>query len=341
MPAQKKRRRGLRSALSRSPKHPRWKSYSLLLIAHIISGALFVIVKPSLGILEPSDFLLYRFVIAFVATLPIWFFFRNYVGTIAGAINSYARVVPLELAGTALPLLLVYEGLSRINAISGNLLATTQPLFITFFGVWLLREREEAHEVAGLLLAFGGTVLLTLLPIINSAEAMTNSSFLGNILVMTSLVLTGIYYPVAKRRYHNFPKFLVTLISIQVNIVVFGALTLQRSGFSGMEVLGRIMQHAYYPEVWLAVGYSALAVTLFSWTFQIKGQEHIESSEASLFSYIQPLVYLPLGYLVLGEVITLGQLVALGAILLGVYIAEKRFKPRRMSWQRRLLRFGR
>jgi drug/metabolite transporter (DMT)-like permease len=56
----------------------------------------------------------------------------------------------------------------------------------------------------------------------------------------------------------------------------------------------------------------------------IEGQDRIEASEASLFVYLQPLIYLPLGLILLQEKIFTQQLVGLGLILLGVIVAEKR-----------------
>ena len=56
----------------------------------------------------------------------------------------------------------------------------------------------------------------------------------------------------------------------------------------------------------------------------IKGQDKIEASEASLFSYLQPLIYLPLGVLLLKENISPQQLIGLGLIIIGVITAEKK-----------------
>jgi drug/metabolite transporter (DMT)-like permease len=78
------------------------------------------------------------------------------------------------------------------------------------------------------------------------------------------------------------------------------------------------------PAVLIASFYMATFGSIIGLTAYIKGQDGIESSEAGLFYYLQPLIYIPLAFLVLGEVIMQNQILALGVILLGVVIAERR-----------------
>ena len=76
--------------------------------------------------------------------------------------------------------------------------------------------------------------------------------------------------------------------------------------------------------VLLAVLYMSLFGSIIGLTAYIKGQDGMEASEASLFTYLQPLVYIPLSVLWLHEQLTLTMLVAMVLIGIGVYSAEKR-----------------
>ena len=64
---------------------------------------------------------------------------------------------------------------------------------------------------------------------------------------------------------------------------------------------------------------SPIAVSLY-----LYGQDKIEASEATLFSYLQPLIYIPLAVFWLGEKIIPAQLIGLAIIAAGVYLAERR-----------------
>ena len=67
----------------------------------------------------------------------------------------------------------------------------------------------------------------------------------------------------------------------------------------------------------------ASVIGLFSY---LKGQEGIEASEASLFMYLQPLVYIPLGIILLKETVNAMQIILLLIILGSVIFAESRVK---------------
>ena len=68
----------------------------------------------------------------------------------------------------------------------------------------------------------------------------------------------------------------------------------------------------------------AIFGSIIGFTAYLKGQEGIEASEATLFTYLQPLIYIPMGILLLHENVSLIQIISLMIILIGVLIAEKR-----------------
>jgi len=72
--------------------------------------------------------------------------------------------------------------------------------------------------------------------------------------------------------------------------------------------------------------FMSIGATIIGWTAYIKAQELIEISEAGLFTYLQPAVYIPLGAVLLGESVSGLQIVALGLIIVGVFTAGRRKK---------------
>lgn len=68
----------------------------------------------------------------------------------------------------------------------------------------------------------------------------------------------------------------------------------------------------------MAIPGSILGLTLY-----LYGQDKIEASEASLFTYLQPAFAIPASILLLSESISLLELLATGIIITGVIIAEK------------------
>jgi drug/metabolite transporter (DMT)-like permease len=304
----------------------RWHSYGFLLINTFTWAAAFVMVKPALAVTTPFRFLMYRYLLAVVLSLPIlWYYRRQIKKTLA----KLPQIIGLELIGTVLALSLVYAGLARTTALEASLLGTSLPLFITLGGVIFLKEKEELHEWLGTLIAFAATIYLVMGPALSAAPALRNIFLLGNLLIIGHNLANMVYFPLAKKTYSGLPKMLVTTISFYVGLISFFILSLIESHGSLEYLLLKITSDSNQPSVWLASGYMAIFGSIIGLTTYIKGQDGIESSEASLFIYLQPLIYIPLAYLVLGEQISLAQVAGLGVILLGVVIAEKRWQKTR------------
>ena len=304
----------------------RWWSYFLLTVNAVIWGAALIVVKPAYEVTTPFRYLTYRYLIAIVASLPILLYYLPQVKKLP---KQLWTIIWLELIGTTLSLGLLYVGLQQTTAVEASLIATTTPLFTTLCGMFFLKEKEEEHEWLGLGLAFAGTVLLTLIPLLHQTNGLSGFSLWGNLLIVAQNLATGIYFVLAKKRYSKLPKLFVTSVSFYVGLVTFGLLSLLELGGSLPQLWSVIQSDLQAPSVWLASGYMAIFGSIIALTAYIKGQDGIEASEASLFWYLQPLVYLPLGYLWLNEHVYPGQFVALGLILAGVIVAERRNKRKR------------
>jgi drug/metabolite transporter (DMT)-like permease len=310
----------------RSAHHSsRWKAYALLLINTLIWGAALIVVKPALDTTTPFRYLWYRYVLAAVISLPI---LVHYLPRWKKLRTSLPTIIWMELLGTTFSLGLLYTGLDHTTAIEASLIATTTPLFTTLGGMWLLKEKQTRHEWFGLSLAFAGTVWLTLIPLLNTTTRLEGFSLMGNLLIVGQNIFTALYFVLAKRRYAQLPKFWVTTISFYVGLITFGLLSFLELRANIPAFMHAIQTDLATPAVWLASGFMALFGSVIALTAYIKGQDGIEASEASWFWYLQPLVYLPLGYFWLHETIHPAQYLALGLILLGVMVAEYRTRRR-------------
>jgi drug/metabolite transporter (DMT)-like permease len=306
-----------------SKKPARWKSYTFLLINVVVWGLAFIVVKPSLTVTTPFRYLFYRFTLAGLISLPIiWYYLRRYSLTLKQVI----RIAWTELIGTTLCLGLLYAGLSHTTALETNLINSASPLFVTLGGIWILKEREEKHEWLGLGLALTGTLLLVVLPLFQSMGGLREISFLGNLLIFGSILGNMFYIPFAKIAYKGMPKLLGASISFGVGALSFGILSLIEIGGSVSQLVHTIQFEVAVPEVQMATLYMAIFGSIIGLTCLLKGQDGIEVSEATLFGYLSPLVYIPIGFLILAEVPTPVQLLGLGLTLTGVWIAEQRIR---------------
>lgn len=298
-------------------------AYFFLLTSTICWGLAFVFVKPSLEYISPFRFLLYRYILAALLSTPlIWYYWKK-IKHIWRAIKT---IVLLELFGTTFCLSLLYSGLAHSTAITASIFTSTTPLFIVLAGVLFLKEKQEKHESVGLFIACIATLVLAVAPSIFTTQSAGIASLLssGNILILGATSATALYFILAKKYYQKLPKLFVTAVSFFVGSVSFLLLVLYEQHFSTTSLLSQIHLDALQPTVWFAVGYMALFGSIIGGTAYLKGQAEIETSEASVFTYLQPLVAIPAGIILLQESVTPIQIGALVAIVVGVIIAEKR-----------------
>ena len=299
--------------------HSRWYYYAALMVTTVIWAAVFVVAKPAFEVTTPFRFLFYRFVIASAIGIPL---FLYYLPRVKKVWSHVGPTTLLEILGVPIALSFLYTGLERTSSIEAGFITTTMPLFVVFFGIWLLKEKQEKNEWRGLALAFFGTLVITFAPFFSNPEAHTVTSFSGNTLIFIHNCAIALYYVLAKKRYRTLPKFFVASISFGVGAISFFFLSLAELQFSIPQLASTIAADLTHRSVQIAALYMGILGSVVAFTTYIIGQDGIEASEATLFNYLQPLIYVPLGVLLLGESVDFIQILALGVILVGVVLAE-------------------
>lgn len=298
-------------------------AYVFLLINAVCWGAALPLVKPALSFITPFEYLFGRFALAALLTTPLLVY---YTWKQPGVWRALFTIFALELIGTTLTLGLVYEGLARTTALEANLIATTAPLFVVIGGIVFLKERQERHEWLGLGLALAGTFAMIFSSAQQSWTGILSLSIVGNLLVFSQNITESGYFLLAKKRYAKLPKFFITAVSFWVGALTFAPLAAWQQQLSLPHFLQSSWHNFAIPEVQLAVFYMATFGSIIGLTAYIIGQNLVEASEASLFRYLQPLIYIPLSVFFLKEPITPAILLALFCIGAGILIAE--WRPR-------------
>jgi len=74
--------------------------------------------------------------------------------------THWGIVVGIGVLGTGVPLLLIYEGLSRIEATHASILGTAEPVATVLLGVTILGESLTLRTILGAVLILGGVTLV-------------------------------------------------------------------------------------------------------------------------------------------------------------------------------------
>lgn len=296
-------------------------SYGYLLINTVCWGALLPIAKWGLHDTSPFRYLFYRFFVATLLSIPILW---HYFPLIKQPFKAIRTIISLELIGTSLALSVLYVGLQYTTSIEANLIGTTAPILLTLGGVYFLKEKEEKRELWGLFMAIIGTLLLVISPILAMFSPSMGGLLKGNVLILLHTLATVIYFLKAKSAFKHIPKLFVSSVSFIVGLVTFLILSLIEASFSLSALQTSIIHDFTSVRVIVVVAFAAVFGSLIGLTAYIKGQAGIEASEAGLFTYLQPVISIPLALLLLGERISRFEIAAMFLILIGVWIAEHR-----------------
>lgn len=296
----------------------RKRAYLALIGCELIWGASQPLVKPALHFITPAQFLFLRYLCAAPLVIPLIVYG---IRQTRFKPKDWLMIIITETMAIC-NLFILYTGLRYITSLQSSLIVNTRPIFMTIVGIMLLNEHEEGHEWIGLLASIIGTVLFLLSPLLGNGQSLSQFPLVGTLLVVTTNIIYTIVTMMVKKHYQNLNKLAISGIHMWLGVFLF-------SIYLGIQHQLPSLSLVQIPSVMVAVIYMSLFGSIIALTLSNFGYATIEASEATLFYYLQPLVYVPLALVWLKESISVYQIVGMMLILVGVWWAERR--PRKHS----------
>ena len=292
----------------------RLRAYILLLIVTLIWAVAGPVIKFTLGGFDPLIFLTYRFAIsAAVSLLTVLF--------IGFRLPKDKKIIKLALLygflTSTVALGLLFFGFDETTAIDATLISATGPLFISLGGLFFLKEHITLREKIGMGIAFTGTAIAILEPVLKNGNGYAGLG--GNLLVLGSIlvgVATAIFAKILLR--NEVHPLTATNISFWVGFLTLVPITVLFH--SPAEIINQIF--TTNPAFHLGVIFMALLSGNLAYTLWHKAQKTIEVGEVSVFGYLYPLFATPLAVVWLKEKISVPFLIGAAIIAAGVVIAE-------------------
>lgn len=288
-------------------------AYLALLYNSLVWGAAFPLIKPVFDYLTPTQFLFFRYGLAGLLSFPI---FLHYYYKKHPKVSKVIKMALVETAGLALPILILYEGVSKTSALEASLIGSTGPLFVILGGILFLREKESRREWQGLLISFFGSLLLILEPLWNG-HGFVGSDLSGNLLILVYNAIWALYAVFAKRYYKKSPPIQQISLAFLATTLIHGIILYSQNQLPNYELLTN--SHVLTPVL-----YMAIPAGIIPNMFYLYAQSRIEVSEANLFTYLNGIWAIPAAFFLLGETPSLTTLAAILIIAYGVYRAETR-----------------
>lgn len=298
----------------------RIKSYIYLTLVVAIWGAAGPIIKFTLKELSPFAFLTYRFFITSLVMIPIMIASKEKFPKDS---KKNFQLLILSLLGTTFNLSFLFVGLKFTTVLDQTFISQAGPVFTILASTIFLKDKITKREKAGIIITFLGTTLIIIQPLIENGILAYKNLF-GNILILFANISWTSYVIISKKKLRE----KVSPLTLAVSNFFVGFITLLPfavlESHGAQNLINTISKVSI--ETQMGVFYMALISGAFGYYLFQLGQKSIESSEAAVFSYLQPLFATPLAIIWLKEKVTSSFLTGITIIILGIIISSYKTK---------------
>ena len=282
-------------------------AWGLLLFLSLIWGSSFILIKKGLIAFDAGQVGSLRIIAAAVFLLPF-------------AIQRMKRakrkhfvvLLTLGFTGSLIPAFLFAMAQTRIDsAIAGALNAIT-PFWVIMLGALFFYQKINLRIAIGLFVGFAGTTLL----VIAGKEGLGNVNLYG-LFVIAATVCYGLNLNLIKFKLSELDAITITSVSLVMTGPIAILYLLVSTDFMSIIGTGDQVMTSFGAVVLLGVLGTAVALVLFNKLVLIKSPVF-----ASSVTYLIPIVAVAWG-IIDGEKIVTGQLMGMGLILAGVFIANR------------------
>ena len=172
-------------------------------------------------------------------------------------------------------------------------------------------ERIDARSAVGMLIGFGGVAMLVT-P--KGAGGAYDMHFIIGILVI-QLGSLGWQYGSMRSKYHLKSVPLMASASLQM---LFGGIVV---GIVGIAI-GEPSRLHFTTRTFAALAYLTIFGSIIAYSAYVYALAHMRTSQSSLYAYVNPVVAVILGWLILHEELTWLSIVAMCVILAGVAMVQ-------------------
>jgi len=201
------------------------------------------------------------------------------------------------------------------------IIAGLMPLFVAMFSILLLRfAKFTPLMILGLVVGFGGIVTI----FYEHFAQLMNSKYLFGIILSLIATISWSFGTVFSSRYK--PKTEI-MFSVGLQMLIAGVITLLVCGVSGKYTnLIETNTNALWSLVYLI-----LVGSLLTYSAYVFAVSKLPPTQVSIYAYINPIVAIFLGWLILHESMSInvvtGTLITLG----GVYLVNREFKKQQVA----------
>ena len=277
-----------------------------LTIASIIWGAMFVVVKIIVDEVHPIQLVWLEYLIALVFLIGYSIMKRE-----KWHINwpDLKLIFWIGIIGNTISLVAQEMGTGLSNAQTGSVITSTIPAFMIIFGWLILKEKLDKVKIFSVIIAILGVVMIVGLK-------MSGTNVILGVLLLVLDSIAWALMSVLVKKVKTYSSLQITIMSTVVAVVALTPFIL-----SDMSSLTSI--NFLDPKVIWSLLYIGAVSTAVAYVMWNRGLQIVSAGSSGLFYLIQPIVGSFLGWLLLGEQISVGFVIGSAMILASVWISVK------------------
>lgn len=297
------------------PPAPAWKVWAALWAVYIVWGSTYLAIRVTVETLPPLFAMGVRFIIAGILV---------YVTLLIRRGREGVRVTPKQLLACGIVGTFFFLGANGMVAIAeldvpsslAALIISSVPLWVILFR-FVIGDRVSGATLLGVVLGFSGVGILVL-----PGSRPAGATLIG-VLLLIFASASWAFGSILSTRF-DMPKDLMLSSAYQmitggVSLVIGGLVRGETSGFDPSAwSLASLFAMAYLVTIGSLVGFTA-----YAWLLQ-----NAPISKVSTYAYVNPVVAIILGWLILDESITTNTLLGAAVIVGSVaFIVRKETQP--------------
>jgi drug/metabolite transporter (DMT)-like permease len=292
-----------------------WKDRASLytLVVLMITGwaGNYVVGKIALQAFSPVLLFCLRITMAGVLILPVYLWEQRRRPQPSWTPRDVTQLIILGLFGVALNQFLFVVGLSRTSVAHSSIFANMTPILILLLASARGLERLTGWKLLGVTVALAGVVLLRKLDTNSHGEA----TLAGDFLTFCGALAFSIFTVLAKPQTKRYGGITVNTFAYAGGALLMGPVTLWQAAAFNFRAVPF--------SAWAAVFYMAFLPSVICYLIYYYALARMEASRLAAFSYLQPVLAIVFGIVVLQEHVTFALVVSGLVIFIGVYITER------------------
>ncbi|GAQ02259.1 membrane protein [Companilactobacillus farciminis] len=215
----------------------------------------------------------------------------------------------IGIIGNTISLVAQEMGTGLSNAQTGSVITSTIPAFMIIFGWLILKEKLDKVKIFSVIIAILGVVMIVGLK-------MSGTNVILGVLLLVLDSIAWALMSVLVKKVKTYSSLQITIMSTVVAVVALTPFIL-----SDMSSLTSI--NFLDPKVIWSLLYIGAVSTAVAYVMWNRGLQIVSAGSSGLFYLIQPIVGSFLGWLLLGEQISVGFVIGSALILASVWISVK------------------